>query len=106
MKEVNFSQTSLLSQNEDGTLRLHGSRVTLDTLIGAYLRGDTPGQIHEGFPSIAVVEIQKVIEWYLANRCDVDAYLEDRTAEAETMRRWIESRPEQATLREMLRERR
>ena len=106
MKELNFSQTSLLTQDEDGTLRLHGSRVTLDTFIAAYLRGDTPEQIHEGFPTLAVVEIQEAIDWYLANRSDVDDYLKDRLVEAESMQRYIESRPEQAALRQMLRERR
>jgi uncharacterized protein (DUF433 family) len=106
MKELNFSQTSLFSQDEDGTLRLHGCRVTLDTLIAAYLRGDTPEQIHEGFPSLSLVEIQKAIDWYLANRSDVDDYLKDRLVEAESMRRCVESRPDQAALRQMMRERR
>jgi uncharacterized protein (DUF433 family) len=106
MKEVDLSQISLLTQDDDGTLRLQGSRVTVDALIAAYRRGDTPDQIHEGFPSLSVDEIQKAIDWYLANRNDVDNYLKDRVVQAESMRRCIESRPDQAALREMLRERR
>ena len=106
MKQLNVSQISPLTQDPDGTLRLHGSRVTLDTFIAACNRGDTPEQIHEGFPALSAVVIQRTLDWYLANQRDVDEYLSDRVVEAEVMRRCVERRADQVALREMLRERR
>ena len=88
-----------------GTFRLRGSRVTLDTFVTAYKRGETVEQIHEGFPSLSLEKIQKAIDWYLANQDHADNYLNDRFVEGEELRRHIQSRPEYTAFREMLRER-
>jgi uncharacterized protein (DUF433 family) len=47
---LEFSLTAPLDQDDDGTIRLRGSRVTLETLVGAFKRGDSPEEIQEGFP--------------------------------------------------------
>ena len=47
---LEFSLTAPLDQDDDGTVRLRGSRVTLETLVGAFKRGDSPEEIQEGFP--------------------------------------------------------
>jgi uncharacterized protein (DUF433 family) len=57
MKQLDFTHTAPLYQEADGTIRLKGSRVTLDTLIGATKRGDTPEQIQQGFPSLSLAQI-------------------------------------------------
>ena len=106
MKQLNFPHTVPLTQDPDGTIRLHGSRVTLDTLIAAFKRDDTPVEIHEGFPSLRLSQINDVIAWYLSNQVDADNYLDERAAEAETIRQHVESRPEHAAFREMMRQRR
>ena len=43
---------NVLQMDETGTIRVAGTRITLDTLIGAYKRGDTPQEICEGFPDL------------------------------------------------------
>jgi uncharacterized protein (DUF433 family) len=106
MKALNFSPKIPFAQDPDGTIRLRGSRVTLDTLLAALKRGDTPEQIHEGFPSLSLSQICAAISWYLNNQIEADTYHNERVAEAEAIRQRVESRPEQVAFREMMRQRR
>lgn len=106
MKQPNFTPTSPLTQDAEGTIRLRGSRATLDTLIAVFKSGHMVNQIHEGFPSLSVSQIESVIAWYLNNQADADNYLNERSTAAETLRQQIENRPEQAACREMMRQRR
>lgn len=93
MNRMNFTADTPLTQDDSGTIRVKGSRVTIDTLVARYLQGDTVEGIHEGFPSVSPEAIQKIIQWYLANQSEVDEYIEKRHAEGEILRREIESQP-------------
>jgi len=67
--------------------------------------GDTLEEIHEGFPSITLAQINTIIDWYLNNQADADEYLQERRAEAQRIRQRIESDPEYKARREILRHR-
>src|SRR5881394_1345530 len=78
---------SVLQMDEMGTIRVAGTRITLDTLIGAYKRGDAPQEIAEGFPSLGLAVIYSVIAYYLHHQAELDAYLAEGEREAEEFRR-------------------
>ena len=80
-----------IKMDEDGTIRVSGTRVTLDTLIARHQQGDTPEAIHEGFPTVPLTDIYTVIAYYLAHQKDVDAYLKQRDEEAERTRQEVEA---------------
>jgi uncharacterized protein (DUF433 family) len=105
-KQFTFPEGIPLNQDRDGTIRVKGSRVTLDTLVGIFKRGDTLEEIHEGFPSLSLEQINAVIGWYLNHQAEADEYLEERYIEAERLRREIESQPEYIAFREKLQRRR
>lgn len=94
-----------LHQDRDGSIRVKDSRVTLDTIVGRMQVGDTLEEIHEGFPSITLAQINTIIDWYLNNQADADEYLQERRAEAQRIRQRIESDPEYKARREILRHR-
>jgi hypothetical protein len=73
---------------------VHGSRVTLDTIVHRYQVGDTLEDIHDGFPTVSLAQINAIINWYFNNRAEADVYLEEREAEGERIRQEIESTPE------------
>ena len=85
------------------TIRVVGSRITLDTLVHIYQRGDTIERIAVGFPTISLEQIKAVIDWYLTHQKEADQYLEEREVWAEKLRREIESQPGYIPLREKLR---
>lgn len=79
-----------------------GSRITLDTLVGVFKRGETVEELTEAFPSLSLAQIRAVIDWYFSHQSEADEYLEEREAQAEKLRQEIESQPGYVPLREKL----
>lgn len=94
-----------LQTDASGTIRVSGTRVTLDTVLTAFHQGETPQEIHRNFDVLPVNDIYAVIAYYLANRETLDAYLERRAEEAERLRQEIEANytPEQRAHHERIR---
>ena len=91
-----------LHMDDTGTVRVSGTRVTLDTVIHRYQLRDSPEEIAQGFPSLPLGDIYAVISYYLQHRAEADAYLRKREAEAGELRRFLESRYDKTVLRERL----
>jgi uncharacterized protein (DUF433 family) len=87
----------------DGGIRVIGSRITLDTLVHIFHRGETVEYLTEGFPTLSLEQIRAVINWYLTHQREADEYLEEREAAAERLRQEIENQPGYAERREKLR---
>jgi len=89
-----------LRTDETGTIRIGGTRVTLDTLIAAYRSGYTAEEIVEQFPSLELSAVHCVLGYYLQHRAELDAYLEARAKQAVALRRTIEASGSGRALRE------
>ena len=81
-----------LMADEDGTLRIGGTRVTLDSIVAAFLGGATAEAIADRFPSVRLSDIYEVIGWYLRHRDEADDYLRHRQTEASQLRTEVEQR--------------
>ena len=99
-----LTMTVPLRMDEQGAIRVSGTRVTLDTVIARYHQGDSPEAIHTGFSTVPITDIYAVIAYYLAHRDELDAYLQRRDAEAEHLRQEIEGdyTPEQKAFNERI----
>ena len=106
MPELEKSQAVPLTLGEDGTIRIMGSRVTLDSVIHEFKGGASAEQIQEDFPSLALRDIYSAVAYYLQHREAVEQYLRAHEAAAAEVHRTIEARQDSAGLRERLRERR
>jgi uncharacterized protein (DUF433 family) len=82
-KQFIFPEGVPLTQWQNGTIRVIGSRVSLDTIIVRMQEGDTPEEIHEGFPTVTLAQINTIIDWYFNNQVEADQYLQEEEAEAE-----------------------
>jgi uncharacterized protein (DUF433 family) len=88
--------------DEHGTVRIGSTRVTLETLIGAFQQGATPEEIHDSFSTVSVEDAYTVIAFYLHNRDVVDAYIRRQEEAAAAVRREIEARMDASGLRARL----
>jgi len=79
-----------LRTDSDGVIRVSDTRVTLDTVVFAFLHGATAEGIAESYPSLDLADIYAVIAYYLRHREEVDAYLREREISAEAIREKIE----------------
>lgn len=95
-----------LTRWEDGTIRIIGSRVQLDSIVHHFKLGATAEQIQDSFPSLQLREIYGAIFYYLEHTSVVEEYLRQQGEAEEETCRLIESRPETAALRERIRQRR
>ncbi|MDY7093472.1 MAG: DUF433 domain-containing protein [Acidobacteriota bacterium] len=83
-------------------IRIGDTRVTLDTVIGAFHRGATPEEIAQDYSAVALADVYAVIAYYLRHRSEVDNYLSRRAREHAAFRAQIESRPGYEDLRQRL----
>ena len=62
---------------EHGAYRVAGTRSSLDSLIYAYLNGQTAEAIDQAFPLLTLEQVYGALAYYLAHRETIDAYLRD-----------------------------
>src|SRR5260370_15215353 len=55
-----------------------GTRVSLDSIVYAFWRGQTPESIAQSFPTLTLEQVYGAVTFYLANRDDIDVYLAGR----------------------------
>jgi len=73
-------------EQRDGAYYVHGSRVSLDSVVYAFLRGESPEGIVASFPALTLEQAFGAVAFYLANRESIDAYLQEGRAEFAYMR--------------------
>ena len=81
-----------LKLNVDGVVFVTNTRVTLDTVVLAYLESATAEEIVEQYPSLQLADVYSVIAYYLRRKTEVDAYLEIRQERAAQVRQENEGR--------------
>ena len=74
-------------EQRDGGYWVSNSRVSVDSVVLAFLNGLSPESIAtECFPSLSLVQVYGVITYYLAHRAAIDAYLKEAGAEFDRLR--------------------
>jgi uncharacterized protein (DUF433 family) len=89
-----------------GVIRVGHTRVTLETVIEAFKRGDSPAAIHDAYESLPLDDIYSVITYYLWNRAEVEDYLAEQSQKAAEARLDAEARNPPDAIRERLLQRR
>lgn len=102
MTLAEVSDPSPIRVDADGVPRIGSTRVRLASVVHDYQEGARPEEIQERLPSLPLAEIYAVIAYYLRHRADVDSYLAEQAAEAERIRREVDSRPGTKALRKKL----
>jgi uncharacterized protein (DUF433 family) len=73
-------------EQRNGGYYVKDSRVSLDSVVSAFLRGESPEGIAESFPALGLEQIFGALAFYLANREAVDRYLAESRLEFESLR--------------------
>lgn len=103
MTLLNSTLAVPLRTDADGAIRVGETRVLLELVIRAFQRGETPESIVQSFSSLKLQDVYAVIAYYLQNRVELDAYLQEIEARSREIRREIEATQSDITdLRERL----
>ncbi len=73
-------------EQRDGVFRVANTRISLDSVVYAFRNGQAPEAIAHSFPLLTLEQVYGAIAVYLANRDEIDAYLEREEADFETFR--------------------
>jgi Uncharacterized conserved protein len=102
MAAIITTLTTPLTQWEDGSIRVKGSRVTLDSIVHQFKLGATAEQILYSYPSLTLRDIYGAILYYLENTEAVEDYLREQEEAAEEGLRFIETHFDTKALRERM----
>lgn len=64
-------------EKRDGAYFIKESRVSLDSVVYAFLEGVSPESIVHSFPVLTLEEVYGAITYYLANQSQIDNYLKE-----------------------------
>ena len=71
-------------EQRDGGYYVAGTRISLDSVVYAFNRGDSPERILEEFPLLdKVSRVYGAIAFYLDHKAEIDKYLEETELEFE-----------------------
>ena len=73
-------------EKRDGGYWIVDSRVSLDSVVYAFLSGQSAESIAQSFPVLKLEQVYGAITFYLSNRTDIDAYLAQAKRDYEVMR--------------------
>jgi uncharacterized protein (DUF433 family) len=104
MGQMNFDPMIVpLREDQHGAVRVGGTRVLLDLVVGEFERGATPEEIVEAYDALKLADVYTVIAFFLRNPQPIHEYLRRREEEAGIVRKKIEaSQPQRSNLRDML----
>ncbi len=73
-------------EQRNGGYYILGTRVSLDSVVYAFLRGESADGIVESFPALTLEQVFGGLAFYLANRDLVDQYLRQQKRDVDQMR--------------------
>ena len=88
--------------DKNGIVKVGGTRVTLDSVVKAFIRGATAEEIAQQYPAISLSDIYGTISYYLQNRKEVEKYLDKRKKQAASIKKQNEKRLDPHGIRERL----
>ena len=72
--------------NDNDIYRIVGTRVSLDSIVYAYWRGQTAESIMQSFPVLTLEQVYGALTFYLANQSTIDTYLKEADEDYESLR--------------------
>ena len=73
-------------ESRNGGYWITGTRISLDSIVYAFMRGASPEGIARSFPLLTLEQVYGAITFYLAHQAEVDTYLQQGEAEFESLR--------------------
>jgi uncharacterized protein (DUF433 family) len=95
-----------LDTDASGTIRVGGTRVTLDAVVAAFCEGATAEEIVQQYPTLKLSDVYHVLGYYLEHQTKVDDYIRQRQVAAEQVKAMNESRANPVGVRARLMARR
>ncbi|MGL5849933.1 MAG: DUF433 domain-containing protein, partial [Phycicoccus sp.] len=67
-----------LVRDQAGRLMVPGTRTSLDILVAAFKRGESPEAIHDDHEAVSLADVYAIFAYYLRHRSEVEEYLAEQ----------------------------
>ena len=102
MMQAFVAKAPPLVADEDGVIRVVGTRVQLETVVVAFDAGATAEEIAQQYTSLDLVDVYSVISYVLGNEAAVRDYIAGRTESVRALRAEVEHRTPTDGIRQRL----
>ena len=85
MKDENMNKAYVEWRDEGYWIA--NSRVSLDTIVYAFLDGQSPESIAQSLPTLTLEQVYGAIAFFLAHQPEIETYLEKAKTDSETKRK-------------------
>jgi uncharacterized protein (DUF433 family) len=102
MTQVFPAKAPPLVADDDGVIRVAGTRVQLESVVLAFDAGATAEEIAQQYPSLDLADVYAVISYLLGNEAVVRDYVAQRVASASALRIEIERSSPRDAIRQRL----
>jgi uncharacterized protein (DUF433 family) len=75
MDHAMSDSSEIIRTDQFGVMRIADTRISLDSVVIAFLQGHSPATIQQEYPSLTQEQVNGAIEYYRAHRNDVEDYL-------------------------------
>jgi uncharacterized protein (DUF433 family) len=90
MTQAFVAKAPPLVADQDGVIRVAGTRVQLETVVVAFDAGATAEEIAQQYTSLDLADVYAVISYTLGNEAEVRDYVARRTESARALRAEVE----------------
>lgn len=80
----------------EGAYRVAGTRVSLDSVVYAWLNGLSPESIVDSYPVLTLEDVHGALAYYLGHQDEVDEYLRQGEAEFDALRQQLSQKLREA----------
>lgn len=91
-----------LTIDSDDIIRIGKTRVTLETVITAFVEGATPEEIKSQYPVLDLADIYEVVSHYLRHQSEIDQYMQARKDHSDSIKAMNDQRHSPVGLRARL----
>src|SRR5688500_14586761 len=88
--------------DDNGVARISGTRVALETVLWTFNEGASPEDIVSRYPALSLADVYAVVAYYLNNRAELDAYLQQADETERQVRAAYEAQNPRQAWREKL----
>jgi|OpeIllAssembly_1097287.scaffolds.fasta_scaffold1770008_1 uncharacterized protein (DUF433 family) len=89
---LNEHRPDLLTLTPEGSIRIVGTRIAIESIIQSFRDGATPEEICQDFPSLSLAQVYDVLAFYLSHQADVEVYLREQAQASEVVRQELQTR--------------
>ena len=90
---MRFPESPYLDE-QDGALRVKGTRVGIEPIVAGYQGGESPEKIGQEFPTVTLAQVYGAIAYYLENQRLIDEWMAKTQCELERIPPLSQTNPE------------